>query len=53
MVTTSDANDIKSVTANSHTQDGIYTLAGAKMQQRRENLPKGIYIIGNKKVIIK
>ena len=53
MVTTSDANDIKSVTANSHTQDGIYTLAGAKMQQRRENLPTGIYIIGNKKVIIK
>ena len=53
MVTTSETNGIKSVTANNHTQDGIYTLAGAKMQQRRENLPKGIYIIGNKKVIIK
>ena len=53
MVTTSGTNGINSMTANSHAQDGIYTLNGIKMRQSRENLPKGIYIIGNKKLIIK
>ena len=37
------------------TQDAVYTLSGQKVRssQSLEGLPKGIYIINNKKVIVK
>ena len=42
---------IQSVT---HSRDGqIYDLSGQRLSMKREQLPKGIYIINNQKVVIK
>ena len=42
---------IQSVT---HSQAGqIYDLSGQRLNMKREQLPKGVYIINNQKVVIK
>jgi hypothetical protein len=33
--------------------DAIYTLQGVRLEGPVENLPKGIYVVGGKKVVIK
>jgi hypothetical protein len=33
--------------------NAIYTLQGVRLEGTVENLPKGIYIVGGKKVVIK
>ena len=43
--------DIKSVGTSD--AEEIYDLSGRKMNVRREQLPRGIYIINQKKVVIK
>ena len=33
--------------------DAIYTLQGVRLEGSVENLPKGIYVVGGKKMVIK
>ena len=48
--TTGIATIAKKTTASS---PSVYTLDGRKVETDISNLPKGIYIIGNKKIIIR
>ena len=52
MVTTGTSS-IKMIYNSEDSTDAIYTLNGVKVSNSKENLPKGIYIIGNKKVVIR
>lgn len=49
------AASISKVTADEHTQQGIYTLTGVKVKEdnNTDNLPNGIYIIDGKKQVIR
>lgn len=51
MVSISDTNGINSITANNDRSQDVYTLSGIRMNGK--DLPKGIYIIGGKKVVVK
>ena len=53
MITTAGANGITTIYNRGSISDSIYTLNGIKMSQSKENLPKGVYIIGNKKFVIR
>ena len=53
MITTAGTNGIKTICNRENSSDAIYTLSGIKMLHSKENLPKGIYIIGNKKIVIR
>lgn len=49
------AASISKVTADEHTQQGIYTLTGVKVKEdnNTDDLPSGIYIIDGKKQVIR
>ena len=51
MVSISDTNGINSVSVNNDNAQDVYTLSGIRMNGK--DLPKGIYIIGGKKVVVK
>ena len=46
-----DSDDIDSIAASDNTTQDVYSLSGVRMNGK--DLPKGIYIIGGKKVVIK
>lgn len=51
IVITRDPAGINTPTIDTATKQGIYTLSGAKLGGKVEDLPKGIYIINGKKVV--
>ncbi|EEX72024.1 hypothetical protein [Alloprevotella tannerae] len=51
IVITRDPAGIDTPTIDTATKQGIYTLSGAKLDGKVEDLPKGIYIINGKKVV--
>ena len=46
-----DSDGIDSIAASDYTTQDVYSLSGVRMNGK--DLPKGIYIIGGKKVVIK
>ena len=47
-----DATGIAHLTADAPTpKDGVYTLDGVYLGTNVENLPRGVYIVGGKKMI--
>ncbi len=53
MNTNGIVDDISVVEQDAPESDAIYTLQGVRLEGSVENLPKGIYIVGGKKVVIK
>ena len=51
VVITRDPAGINTPTIDTAAKQGIYTLSGAKLGDKVEDLPKGIYIINGKKVV--
>ena len=52
-ITTNGTSGIETVSSSTGTPDVIYTLSGVRMQQPRESLPQGIYVVNGKKIAIK
>ena len=46
-----DPSSIHTPTIDNAAKQGIYTLSGAKLNSKVEDLPKGIYIVNGKKVV--
>ena len=51
VVITRDPAGINTPTIDTAAKQGIYTLSGAKLDGKVEDLPKGIYIVNGKKVV--
>ena len=51
VVITRDPAGINTPTIDNAAKQGIYTLSGAKLGGKVEDLPKGIYIVNGKKVV--
>ena len=53
VIITKDATAISTPFFNNKTTTGIYSLTGIRLSSNLSNLPKGVYIINGKKVLVK